>query len=73
MGVDKALESKQGEMNDKRMYARHRCEELLCPDHPFSINPAGTEETVAALAAWVKCNHAELRPFRFLPVRAGVV
>ena len=43
------LERLQGEMNDKRMYARHRCEELLCPDHPFSLNPAGTEETVAAL------------------------
>ncbi len=43
------LERLQGEMNDKRMYARQRCEEVLCPDHPFSLNPAGTEETVAAL------------------------
>lgn len=43
------LERLQGEMNNKRMYARQRCEELLCPDHPFSFNPNGTEETVQAL------------------------
>ena len=43
------LERLQGEMNNKRMYARQRCEELLCPDHPFSCNPNGTEETVSAL------------------------
>ena len=43
------LERLQGEMNNKRMYARQRCEELLCPDHPFSCNPNGTEETVRAL------------------------
>ena len=43
------LERLQGEMNDKRMYARQRCEEALCPDHPFSLNPNGSEETVAAL------------------------
>ncbi len=39
----------QSELNEKRMYARRRCKELLCPDHPFSLNPHGTEETVAAL------------------------
>ena len=43
------LERLQGEMNDKRMYARQRCEEVLCPDHPFSLNPNGSEETVKAL------------------------
>ena len=43
------LERLQGEMNDKRMYARQRCEEVLCPDHPFSLNPNGSEETVVAL------------------------
>lgn len=43
------LERLQGEMNDKRMYARQRCEEVLCPDHPFSLNPNGSEETVQAL------------------------
>lgn len=43
------LERLQGEVNNKRLYARQRCEELLCPDHPFSCNPNGTEETVNAL------------------------
>ena len=43
------LERLQGEMNDKRMYARQRCEEVLCPDHPFSLNPNGSEEAVNAL------------------------
>ena len=43
------LERLQGEVNNKRLYARQRCEELLCPDHPFSYNPTGTEETVNAL------------------------
>lgn len=43
------LERLQGEMNDKRMYARQRCEEVLCPDHPFSLNPNGSEQTVSAL------------------------
>ena len=43
------LERLQGEMNNKRTYARQRCEELLCPDHPFSLNPNGTEERIRAL------------------------
>ena len=47
------LERLQGEMNNKRMYARQRCEELLCPDHPFSYNPNGTEETVNELTSAV--------------------
>ena len=45
------LERLQGEVNNKRLYARQRCEELLCPDHPFSCNPNGTEETVNALTS----------------------
>lgn len=43
------LERLEGEINNKRMYARQKCKELLCPDHPFSINPCGTPETVKAL------------------------
>lgn len=43
------LEHLQGEINEKRTYARRRCKELLCPDHPFSLNPNGTVETVEAL------------------------
>ncbi len=43
------VERLQGELNEKRLYARQRCEQLLSPDHPYSLNPNGTEETVAAL------------------------
>ena len=43
------LERLQGEVNEKRTYARQRCEQLLCPDHPYSLNPNGTEEAVNAL------------------------
>ncbi len=43
------LEQLHSELNDKRGYARRRCKELLCPDHPFSLNPNGTIETVEAL------------------------
>lgn len=39
----------QAEINQKRQYARHRCEQLLCPDDPYSVNPCGTPDTVAAL------------------------
>ncbi len=39
----------QAEINNKRLYARHQCERLLCPDEPYSVNPCGTPETVAAL------------------------
>lgn len=43
------IERLQGEMNEKRLYARQRCEQLLTPNHPYSLNPNGTEEGVAAL------------------------
>ncbi len=43
------LERLQAEINNKRVYARHRCEQLLCPDHPYSINPLGTADTIRAL------------------------
>lgn len=42
------IETLQNELNNKRLYAIRRCTELLCPDHPFSLNPNGTVETVAA-------------------------
>lgn len=45
------LEHLQAEINEKRLYARRRCKELLCPDHPFSLNPNGTVEAVEALTA----------------------
>ncbi len=40
---------------------------------PTVCLPEPVEDAVAAISAWVKCNHIELRPFRFLPVKAGVV
>lgn len=43
------IERLQGELNEKRLYARQRCEQFLSPDHPYSLNPNGTEQTVAAL------------------------
>ena len=52
------LERLQSEVNNKRLYARQQCVRLLCPDHPYSVDPDGTPETVQALtpaaaaAAW---------------------
>lgn len=52
------LERLEGEINNKRLYARKQCEKLLCPDQPYSVDPNGTPETVRALtpasvtAAW---------------------
>jgi len=43
------LERLQGEVNNKRMYARQRCEELVCPDHPYSLNPNGSIAAAEAL------------------------
>ncbi len=45
------LERLQAEINNKRHYARHQCERLLCPDDPYSVNPCGTAETVVALTS----------------------
>lgn len=43
------LERLESEVNNKRRYARQQCEQLLCPDQPYSVNPNGTPETVQAL------------------------
>ncbi len=43
------MERVQAEINSKRVYARHQCEKLLCPNHPYSINPLGTVDTIEAL------------------------
>ena len=45
------IERLQGELNEKRLYARQRCEQLLSPHHPYGLNPNGTEQGVAALTA----------------------
>ena len=45
------LERLQSEMNNKRLYARQQCVELLCPEHPYSVDPDGTPASVQALTA----------------------
>lgn len=52
------IELIESEINEKRLYARHRCEELICPDEPYAVPRFGRVEQVAALtrealtAAW---------------------
>ena len=52
------LERIQSEINEKRLYARSRCEQLLCAGEPYAVDRYGTPERVAALdeaavtAAW---------------------
>lgn len=52
------IEMIASEINEKRLYARRRCEELLCPDEPYAVPRYGRVERVAALtpqeltAAW---------------------
>ncbi len=36
------IEDIESEMNDKRIYAYHRCEEIMCQNEKFGINPLGT-------------------------------
>lgn len=38
-----------GEINDKRLYARKRCEEIMCQGEPFGMHENGTKEQVNAL------------------------
>ncbi|MBQ8683498.1 MAG: ribonuclease Z [Clostridia bacterium] len=40
---------------------------------PVVCLPEPVEMARDTIAAWIKCNHAEMRPFRFLPVKEGVV
>lgn len=37
------------EFNDKRIYAKLRCEELMCSGEPFGISRCGTKETIRDL------------------------
>ncbi len=43
------IELIETELNDKRVYARQRCEALLCEGEPYGLNRYGTREDVAAL------------------------
>lgn len=52
------IERMEAEINDKRWYARRRCEELLCENEAYAVDRYGTPEAAAALtpesvtAAW---------------------
>lgn len=52
------LENIRAEINNKRGYARLRCEQQLCAGEPYAVRPTGTAEQVEALtpaqitAAW---------------------
>ena len=37
------------ELNEKRSYARQRCESLMCAEEPYGLSRYGTREEVAAL------------------------
>ncbi len=37
------------EINDKRVYSRKRCEEIMCQNEPYGISPDGTVDEVSAL------------------------
>lgn len=39
----------EGKMNDKRIYARSRCEQEMCKNEPFGMSPDGTADEAAAL------------------------
>lgn len=43
------LEKIESERNDKRDYAKQRCEEIMCGGEPYGINRLGTESDVAAI------------------------
>ncbi len=42
-------EAIEGKLNDKRTYARNRCEEIMCQSEPYGLPQEGTVEEVKAL------------------------
>ena len=43
------LEMLDAEYNDKRIYAKQRCEELMCAEEPYGVGRCGTKEQIAVL------------------------
>lgn len=43
------IELIETELNEKRSYARQRCESLMCAEEPYGLSRYGTREEVAAL------------------------
>lgn len=54
------IETIDSEYNDKRLYARNRCEEIMCSDEAYGINVLGKREQVEKLtnediySAWLR-------------------
>ncbi len=44
------IELIESEFNEKRIYAKNKCEELMCKNERFGINKFGTKESVSALS-----------------------
>lgn len=44
------VEEIESEINEKRLYARQRCEQLLCKGEPYAVNRYGTIDGVKALS-----------------------
>lgn len=38
-----------GEINDKRVYSKKRCEEIMCKSEPYGISPYGTVDEVISI------------------------
>lgn len=69
------LERMRSEDDDKRVYARRRCEEVMCADEPFGQNRYGTASQIESLtsarvfAAWREA--LETARIRFVFVSSG--
>ncbi len=44
-------ERRKSELDDKRIFARRRCEEIMCADEAYGLNAYGSAEQIAALTA----------------------
>ena len=47
--IRQTVELIDSEFNDKRIYAKHRCEEIMCEKEPYGIPRFGSKEMVRAL------------------------
>ncbi len=58
------METLDSEFSDKRLYALHRCVEVMCADEPFGVGRYGSKETIRSLKrenlneAWLRMIHA---------------
>lgn len=43
------IELIESEYNDKRVYAKQRCEQIMCENEPFGISRFGSKEAIASL------------------------